>query len=166
MKKFFICLTLCLISVFMLFGCGKGETRKTVMKSDYTETVFTMTMEKKNSFYYPTVKGELYLSIAPTKLTVNVQYKGSFEIPESELKIINLGDSYLVSFEKEHIYGSLEEGEYLVTLKAHKGEKFYILDYKTFFSVDDLYTGMAIFDWETGESFYAMDKESNWTRPY
>lgn len=160
----FTLLTLCAA------GCEKGKnnnTEKTYIEKIAPATRFSMTMVEKKSFYYPTVEGKVNLNFYPEKLEVNVENKGSFIISKTDYTdILCVKDRYVVSFTKIHIFGSLKEGEYRVTIKAFDKDKPYLVDYETFLSVDELYTALSGFDYATGEIFYAMDKESNWIGPY
>lgn len=138
-----------------------------IMILDNTETDFTMTMVEKKSFYYPTVKGKAKLPFMPTKLEVFVDGNGSFDIGENDFTNLSYSDNnYIVSFEKTHIFGQLYKGDYRVTIKAYEQDKTYLVNYETVFVVDELYTALSGVNMETGETFFAMDKESNWTGPY
>lgn len=154
-------------------GCGSdsGDNTKTsvqpILIKDNSQTEFTMKIIEKDTFYYPTVKGKVKLNFYPSKLEVIVEDNGSFDILENDFTNLSYsGTNYIVAFEKEHIFGSLEEGDYNVTIKAYDQDKQYLINYETVFVVDDLYTGGPVINFETGETFYAMDKESHWVGPY
>ena len=131
------------------------------------KTTFTMTMVEKESFYYPTIKGKVNLSFSPSKLEVIVEDNGSFDIAEDDFTNLSYSNNrYIVSFEKVHIFGRLDEGDYTVQIKAYNGDKDYMVKYETVFVVDELYTAFNGVNFETGKPLYAMDKESNWVGPF
>ena len=181
MKRF---LKFCFISVILIMvigcsacnfdlfnGCGSNsnqvQTVEPIIIHDNTETDFTMIMVEKDSFYYPTIEGKVKLDFVPNKIEVLVDGNSSFYINHSDYTNLSWsGEKYIIAFSKVHVFGSLEEGEYRITLAAYNDNVKYIIDKETVFAVDDLYTGMWFFKWETGESFYAMDKESNWVGPF
>lgn len=164
--------TACNLNTYLPFGCGSQETENTETKEqpviiEDSQTKFTMTMVEKNSFYYPTITGKVQLSFMPTKLEVLVEENGSFDIAEDDFTDVSRsGNNYIVSFEKTHIFGKLDKGDYSVTIKAYKQDKPYLVNYETFFAVDELYTALPVYNNTTGEFIIVMDKESNWVGPY
>ncbi|MEG9430643.1 MAG: hypothetical protein VZQ61_06970, partial [Christensenellaceae bacterium] len=107
-------------------GCGSQEIENTgtnvqpIIIEDNNQTDFTMTMVEKETFYYPTVSGQVKLNFYPSKLEVNVEDNGSFIIGENDFtKLSYSNNQYIVSFEKVHIFGSLDKGDYSVTIKAY-----------------------------------------------
>ena len=181
--KLILTVVLALITVIGLSACDKlnirfpsgckseqpsqGQEVTPIIVLDNTETELKMTMVKDRSFYYPTIEGKVKLSFMPTKFEVFVDGKESFDITDADFTNLSYSsENYIVSFKKVHIFGSLETGDYKVTVKAYNGDKASLIDKYTTFKVDDWYTACFGVDFETGEQIEAMDKESNWIGPY
>ena len=157
-------ITILFVFVLTLIGCGEvKESNHAYNEPVVVSSQFTMTMEERNSFYYPTIKGNVVSPVYPSKLEAFFDNK-VFELDMSV--ILKIGEGYLISLDTVHIFGCLNQGDYTVKLKAYDGNKFYILDCETVFVVDELYTAITGFNMETGENVSAMDKESNWIGPF
>lgn len=128
----------------------------------YGEYTFEI-IEKSDSFYYPTLSGYVVVKDKPERITCLCNYTES----PVEIKSLKFQNGFwIVDFEEEIIYGSLEKGNYPAVINVYGETENVSVNATATLIVDELYTSLAGFNETTGETFYAMDKESHWVGPY
>lgn len=144
--------------------------RLTVKKLSVFDGSFTYTIvEKDDSFYYPTVKGQLRSSKMPDKVYLYCNGTTT-EITIDEVN--KTDDYYILGFEQEIIYGEITEGNHDANISCVFNNIERYIESETFLYADTLYTAIngVSYDFDNPDSeikyIYAMDKESSWVGPY
>lgn len=154
---------------YIAFTCFDESSQTTVRAMDKVSTFtdadygFTFQIEKINGWYYPTVRGKIRNNVLPDKLFVECNGKST---ALSCSAITQIDDYYVIEFAEQIIYGGLSKGDHVATLTAKFNNLSVPLDYSCTLFADDDYFATTIFDYSSGKSCYAMDKDSNWVGPY
>ena len=176
MKKRFIVLITSVILMLCVFlsGCefmpenclwnNNGEITNELMPDEsISSTSITLTMVKKDGFYYPTFEGVIVFDYYPEKITVECAgVKQRLDPISIEYK----NDMYEFGFNQVILFGSLNKGEYEIKAYGYSKNKKTTITSTNNFIVDDDYFLIYMVDDATGENKVAMDKESNWSDFY
>ncbi len=160
-KRFLIILGLIILMLFSS-GCTQVEKKKNNLQT-YAEE-FTgkcvMYIAKDDGYYYPTIYGDVTLSILPNHLYVDVAGQ-TFELHVKSTNISSNG-LYVLSFKQTHIFGELTKGTYEIDLIIDFGNSRIRIEEYGVFNVDDDYFLTALVNVDFSSGVVAMDKKSKW----
>ena len=179
MKKGISALLFTLVLAFaMLGGCTAdkpGNTGGTVVlppSSDPQELTYKFEIVEKDSFYFPTISGKVAFNFYPERITVSVQDMEEELTPASVVYVPAYYEgaeryNYIFSISEVVIFPRLQEGTHNVVIYGYDkaGEKTANQITNQIYVKGEMFACGAV-DFETGETLYCMDLESNWIGPY
>lgn len=130
---------------------------------DNSVTAFTMTMEKDDGLYYPQFKGKIKYSYYPEKMAIEID-GNEYELEAKTVKLVN--GYYLFSFDQTVQLTQIDKGQHTITAYGYQNDKKNAIEQTYLWDVDDDYSICSCVDFETGETRFGLDKESNWTPFY
>ena len=136
-----------------------GDGENVVQASNYTFEI----VRKADSFYYPTVKGTVYLQRYPDEITFSFDDQ-VFQLEADTIKYDSKNLIYTITFEQEIVFNRITKGEHSTAISySYAGEKIqlFTLDVET-----DDYITLNFYNPSTGEVESRLDCESNWIGPY
>lgn len=129
------------------------------------ESSYTFEFTKKDSFYYPTLKGTIVSTEFPETLVFS--YNGEErEITGKAISFNKTSQKYITKIEQVFLYGNIEAGNQSAGIFMNRdGEKISVAKISTITCPEDLFL-INGFNQSTGKTFSAMDAEDNWTENY
>ena len=177
MKKVITALLLMIIvSAAMLGGCikekpGSGGT-VVVPPGEQTDLTYKFEVVEKDSFYFPTITGKVAFDFYPEKITVSVQDMEKELTPVGVVYVPAYYEgaeryNYIFSISEVVIFPVLKEGTHNVIIYGYdkSGEKTANPITGQIYVEGEMFACGGI-EFDTGETYYCMDLESNWIGPY
>ena len=153
-----------------LKGCdGLNDPPNIVIPGDDeespTESSYTFELVKKDSFYYPTLKGTIVSTEYPETLVFS--YNGEErEITSKAISFNKTSQKYVTEIEQVFIYGYIKAGNQSAGIFMNRdGEKISVAKISTITCPNDLFAINGVID-GSEQAFSAMDAEDNWTENY
>ena len=152
MFKFLKTILLLMLIGLFLTNCACAKSEEDVGYKSELDGKVQVTIVKDNSFFYPTITGNVVISAVPDSLSVVIENE-IIPVDVVSQSVSNNG-LYVLQFRKVHSFVSLKPKTYNVDLRFSIGGKTFIVEKFSTFNISEEYTGL------TGD---IMDLEKNWS---